>query len=325
MKREHSTKLKALIVQEKVKNPDVGPKQLVKIVKATYPEFDLLSDEKLREKIYYLLATIEEDNKPSINFVQVVGEQTTTSSTFTSTSASYDYVSFAQTPTVVGIIADTHEPFTHPGYRDFCEYTFNKYGVSRIVHIGDEADNYFLSYHEKDPNFLNYEKETERAMANMREWYKVFPNVDVMVGNHGALPFRKATTIGLPKKWLKTYEEYWESPTGWKWHQDIEIDNVKYTHGLGSSGQTGAIDRAIRSRQSTVIGHIHAFAGVNYHASNNDLIFGMNVGCGIDAKAYAFEYGKDFNNKPVVGCGIVINGEQAIFVPMNLGSKYTWK
>lgn len=227
-------------------------------------------------------------------------------------------------PRIVGIIGDTHEPFCHKDYRNFCYTVFNKYKVTDIIHIGDEVDNHALSFHQHDPEGDGIKSEAEKAQINLEKWYRTFPDVNVLVGNHSALPYRQATTVGIPKKFIKAYEEIWEAPKGWKWHMDYYIDHVKYTHGTGNSGQNGAINLALRGRQSTVIGHIHSFGGVSYHANENDLIFGMNVGCGIDTKAYAFEYGRNFINKPTLGCGIVIGGQNAIFVPMNLGKKYEW-
>ena len=36
-------------------------------------------------------------------------------------------------------------------------------------------------------------------------------------------------------------------------------------------------------------------------------------------------YCKGFPKKPTLGCGIVLDGGRvALFVPMDLGSKYTW-
>jgi predicted phosphodiesterase len=223
-----------------------------------------------------------------------------------------------------GIIGDTHEPFCHPQYRDFCYKTFNKFQVNKVIHIGDEVDNHALSYHEHNPNGHSAESEAEAAMKNLNKWYKTFPEVSVLVGNHSALPHRQATTAGIPKRFMKAYEEVWEAPKGWKWYTDLDLDHVKYTHGTGSSGQAGAIKRAVAGRQSTVIGHIHSFGGVLYQASENDLIFGLNVGCGIDIRAYAFEYSKVFVNRPTLGCGIVVDGFQAFFIPMQLGKKYEW-
>jgi len=227
--------------------------------------------------------------------------------------------------TNVGIIGDTHEPFCHPDYRNFCYDVFNRFGCTEIVHIGDECDNAALSYHESELEMPNAVREAEQAQKAMEKWYETFPDVKVCVGNHSALPFRQATTAGIPKRYLKTYEEIWNAPEGWSWKMEWEIDNVLYVHGTGSSGLSGARNRAIANRQSTVIGHSHSFGGVSYMASRNDIIFGMNVGCGIDVDHMAFSYGKNFPKKPTLGCGIVLDGgKTAIFVPMNLGNKYKW-
>jgi predicted phosphodiesterase len=222
----------------------------------------------------------------------------------------------------VGIIGDTHEPFCIKGYREFTYEVFNRFGCSEIVHIGDEVDNHALSYHENSEGAYDAMREAELAQQEMDEWYKTYKNVKVCVGNHSALPFRKATTNGIPNRFLKTYEEIWNAPKGWKWELQWEIDGVLYEHGTGSSGVSGARNRAIANRQSTVIGHSHSFGGVSYMASRNDIIFGMNVGCGIDTSEYAFAYGKQFPKKPTIGCGVVLDkGRTAIFVPMDLGSK----
>jgi hypothetical protein len=44
----------------------------------------------------------------------------------------------------------------------------------------------------------------------------------------------------------------------------------------------------------------------------------MAVGCGIDKNAYAFEYGRDFKKRPILGCGIVFSPTNAQFIPMKL-------
>ena len=222
----------------------------------------------------------------------------------------------------MGIIGDTQEPYCIAEYRDFCYEVFDRFGVSEILHIGDECDNAALSYHEQSPSMLNAESEAEKAQKAMEGWYKTFPEVKVCVGNHSALPFRQATTAGIPNRFLKSYEEIWNAPKGWRWEMQWEIDGVLYEHGTGSSGQNGARSRAMANRQSTVIGHSHSFGGVSYMASRNDIIFGLNVGCGIDVNHMAFAYGKHFPKKPTIGCGVVLDeGKTAIFIPMNLGSK----
>ena len=67
---------------------------------------------------------------------------------------------------------------------------------------------------------------------------------------------------------------------------------------------------------SNVQGHQHAEFGAWRNDSEAKGIFGMNVGCGVDSRKMAQDYGKKFNRKPVLGCGIVIDGYFPIAVPM---------
>jgi predicted phosphodiesterase len=241
------------------------------------------------------------------------------------TEKEYQMVSHHRNGANIGVIGDTHEPFCHPDYMNFCYEVFDKFGCGQIIHIGDEIDNHAISYHESNPNGHSPGKEGELALEALQKWYKTFPEVKVCIGNHSALHRRKAQTAGLPDRYIKTFEEAWEAPKGWKWGLQWEIDNVMFTHGTGSSGQMGAINRAKDNRQSTVIGHVHSFGGVLYLASGRDLIFGLNVGCGIDINAYAMEYGRDFAKRPTLGCGVVMDGGRTgLFVPMDLGKKISY-
>jgi hypothetical protein len=88
--------------------------------------------------------------------------------------------------------------------------------------------------------------------------------------------------------------------------------------GTGSSGKLAHLNRAISNRASTVVGHMHSFAGIAYTASPRDCIFGMNVGSGIHNRSLAFAYGKDFPHKPIVSCGVVYHGDNPRLFRMRL-------
>ena len=133
---------------------------------------------------------------------------------------------------------------------------------------------------------------------------------------HTELAFRQAKASGVAKRFLKPYEEAWCAPKGWKWSTDFEYNGVLYTHGTGTSGDKAAINKALNMRQSVVQGHIHTIASINYNVSPKDILFGMQVGCGIDDKAYAFNYAKSNIKKSIISCGVVINGTQPIIIPM---------
>lgn len=220
------------------------------------------------------------------------------------------------------VIGDLHEPFTFLGYFDFCKSIREKYKCEKIVLIGDVVDNHAISYHEKDPDGFGGGREGNEAEKRLQKWYKEFPEVYICIGNHDELIRRKAMTHEIPKRFIKDYGEIWNSPSKWIWKYKFEIDDVLYKHGTGKTGKYSHIQWAADERQSVVTGHSHSSGGVGYLASKRDLIFGMNVGCGIDMKTYAMQYGRDFSRRPTLGCGVVLeNGHLACFIPMNLGKK----
>lgn len=100
------------------------------------------------------------------------------------------------------------------------------------------------------------------------------------------------------------------------------IDGVIYSHGdSGRGGQDAAFKQAKDNFRSTVIGHFHNQAGARWWANPEFRVFGLSVGCGIDASKMQFEYGRKITNKPILGCGVVINGKHAYFEPWLLRSR----
>ena len=236
----------------------------------------------------------------------------------------YEFLNYHKHSNVVGIISDTHFPFQHNNYLDFLYETFNQFQVNEVVHIGDLVDGHAWSYHETSNEGLSANQEAQLAKIECERMFATFPQGHHIMGNHDALISRKAQTHGLPKQFIKTFEEIWNFPKDWTSQYHMEIDDVIYIHGTGKSGAYSSVGLMTDYRQSVVSGHTHSNGGVNYRASYKDLTFGLNVGCLIDVSAYAMEYGKNFSKKPTLGCGIVIDGKIAQFIPMNLGNKISY-
>lgn len=217
------------------------------------------------------------------------------------------------------VIGDQHRPYEHPDYLRFIRDTKARFKCDIIINIGDEVDNCALSRYEADPDGKSAKDELEAAIQESKKWYKAFPNMKLVESNHGLRPFKKAYSAGLPKAYLKSYAEFMQAPKGWTWYPKIILDKVLYFHGEPFSGENGAKSAAKAHRISTVIGHIHSWASVSYMKSFRDEIFAMNVGCGIDETKPAFNYAKDNARRPSLGCGVVLDGREALFIPM--GSK----
>ena len=138
------------------------------------------------------------------------------------------------------------------------------------------------------------------------------------MGNHDAILERQAAELGVPKLFIKDLHELYEMPEGWEIAESFQVSDVLYKHGIGAGGMHGAYNSAKRNCMSVVQGHTHAFAGVKYIATPQKLWFGMSVGCGIDIEAYAFTYGKHYENRPILGCGVVKSSKEGIFVPLDM-------
>lgn len=217
------------------------------------------------------------------------------------------------------VIGDLHCPVMHKDYVRHLKDVYKRYRCNRVVLIGDVVDLHGISYHEKDPDLHSAASELELAQRQVTKVHEAFPKADVMTGNHDDLPARKARSAGLPAFLIKEPEAFLQAP-GWTWHgrmETLEIDGVIYAHGdRGKQGDFAAIKNAIIEGASYVEGHKHAQAGVWWHSSQSRLIFGMNVGSGVDRKAAAMNYGKGYSKKPIVSCGVVLAGRIAFVEPM---------
>ena len=204
------------------------------------------------------------------------------------------------------VVGDLHLPFELDHYLEFCIQIKNRCKCEKVIMIGDLVDNHAFSFHHDiDPDGLSPKYEIDEAKKRLRSWYSAFPEAFLCLGNHDARVDLKAKHVGLPSEVFRPFRDIWGLPGGWREDFSWEIDGVRFTHGTGLSGDNAHLTAAIRNRQSTVIGHIHHLSTMAYTASEKDCIFGMAVGCGIDRKTYAFEYGRDFTKKPVISCGIV--------------------
>ena len=204
------------------------------------------------------------------------------------------------------VVGDLHSPFDLDAYFDHCVEVYERYNCNRVVFIGDVIDNHYSSYHETDANGMGGGQELELAIKRLERYYHRFPDAHVTVGNHDRIIMRKAQSGGVPKEWIKDYQEVLRTP-GWKYVTDVEIDGVLYIHGEAGTAKT----KARADMRSTVQGHLHTQAYTEYFVGANSRVFGTQVGCGIDAKSYAMAYMK-VGKKPAIGCAVVLGGKTAI-------------
>ena len=221
------------------------------------------------------------------------------------------------------VIPDLQAPFQHPNTLDFLEEVAEAIKATRVVSIGDEVDQHALSSYNHDPDGHSAGKEYELAQRFMQKLYARFPEAVACYSNHSDRIFRKAFTAGIPRAYLRSIKEFMGAPAGWEWKPEHRIHDIIFTHGDSAKGGQPHRLLAQSNLCSTVIGHHHSSPGVAYLANDKSLIFGMNVGCLIDVKAYAFHYTKYNRYKPVLGCGVVVEGAPS-FIPMKINSAGRW-
>jgi len=221
------------------------------------------------------------------------------------------------------VISDLHCPYEHPDTVAFLAACKKKYAPDTIVCIGDEADFHALSYHESNPDLLAAGDELDAAIEHLKPIYKLFPNCTVIESNHGSMVLRKALTGGIPSKAIRGYNEVLDAPKGWKWKDDLilytELGPIYFCHGKTTT--PGKL--ASQYGMSTVQGHFHEKAQINYISTPERLMFDAHTGCLANDKSLALQYNKINPKRPIVSIIVILNGVPHI-VPMVLHKNHRW-
>ena len=205
------------------------------------------------------------------------------------------------------VVGDLHLPVEKKGYFEFCKDIYKLWKCDSVVFMGDIIDWHGISFHLKSPNSPGVVDEYELALDCVKKWYKAFPKAKVCIGNHDARIERLAETVGIPSRFLLSYKKLWETP-GWDWEYEHILNGVYYFHGIGYGGLHPAFNAARQMGMSVCMGHVHSTGGIKWMVNPLQRWFGMDVGCGVDDKRYAFAYGMHLKKKSVISCGVVING-----------------
>lgn len=194
-----------------------------------------------------------------------------------------------------------------------------------MMHVGDELDQFHGGMYEKGSEYeLTPKQELKAAKEILKEWYATFPKMKLAISNHGLRWIKKAAHAEIPSQLLRDYRQVIEAPEGWQWREEWIIPTkhrFRMIHGMGYSGRNGARNAAIDAGMSTVIGHLHSFAGIDY--INTQItdpyafpMWAFNTGCLIDPESFAYSYGKYNRQKPCLGVGIIFNeGSTPLWVP----------
>lgn len=225
---------------------------------------------------------------------------------------------------VILCISDMHQPYAHPDNTEFLRAIKKKYKPDTVVCLGDEIDQHAMSFHPSDSDLPSAGYELKLAIEKMQPIYELFPTMHVVSSNHGDMVYRKGKFHGIPRKYLRDYGEVLDAPEGWTWTKDLVLPmnnghSVYFHHGLNKDGLKVALGMGM----CVVQGHYHTEFNIKYASSPEKLFWSMQVGCSIDDDALAFEYNKTTMGRPIIGHGIIINGQPKL-LPMVLNPGGRW-
>jgi len=225
------------------------------------------------------------------------------------------------------VISDMHCPYNHQDLIPFLKMIKAIYRPDRIIGIGDELDYHAMSFHDSDPDLPNAGGELKLGQKILREIEKLFPSMDLVDSNHGSMAFRKAKAHGIPRHLILPYRNAIfgnDGGKGWNWHQRFTItmsngQKCVFVHTAG----VDCLRNAEHLGMCFVQGHHHEKFEIRYSSNPEKLYWGMTVGCLIDDEKLAFAYNKLNRTRPLIGCGIIINGHPKL-LPMVLKKGGRW-
>lgn len=222
-------------------------------------------------------------------------------------------------------ISDLQAPAMHPDTVTFLRATVKKYGKpTRVIQIGDEADQEALNEYGKNPDLPSDGYEIDETIRTLRPIYKMFPRVDLLYSNHVLRARRKAHKAGLSQKRFKEWREVIHAPRNWRWYKSLLLrtcigQTVFVCHGRSANG----LQLAKEMGCSVVQGHYHTKYCIEYTSNPANLNFSLQVGCSIHTKHAAFNYDAENVKRPIIGHAAIINGFPKL-LPMLLDKRGRW-
>lgn len=222
------------------------------------------------------------------------------------------------------LISDLHIPYHHQDAIAFLTHLKEKYNPTRVICLGDEVDGHALSFHDSDPDLPSAGDEIRQALPVIAELFKIFPKMDILESNHGSLVWRKAKVFGIPKHYIKSYNEVLGVDSGWKWSFDLTVDLPNGQKCYMHHGKTSNIIQLSQQMgMNATQGHYHETFKIDYWGNSTGLYWGMQCGCLIDDDKLAFNYNNVNIKRPIIGTGLIIDS-MPVLEPMRLNSDGRW-
>ena len=221
-------------------------------------------------------------------------------------------------------ISDMHIPFHHKDSFAFLKELKALYKPDLVVSLGDLGDFHNISFHAADPDLLSAGDELEQLQKYSSQLEKLFPSMVIIGSNHGDLILRKALANGLPKGFIRPYNDIYGVGPGWVFVDDLTLTckgepDIYFVHSV----RKNLLQVAQQRGQRVVCGHNQESFNIEYAGNPHSLLWSCIAGCLIDKDSLAFMYNKLNLNRPIIGTAVIKYGHPQL-CPMVLNKHGRW-
>ena len=220
----------------------------------------------------------------------------------------------------------TQIPYHHKDLFIFLEEVVKAFRPNLFIHLGDEVDQMGMNFFDDDPDTeYSLVGEANANIKYMNMLRDIFGDKCIVLhSNHGSLLYRRAKKSGIPRQYLKEYNDLYKLPPGWTWRfeyiHELEDGRKIYFH----HGKAKPILKTSMTKGMCVVqAHYHDQFYVVYRSDGKRHLWQAQTGCLCDKDSLAMAYGKNNVAETVLGCLIIVNGTP-IPIPMKVDWNNRW-
>jgi predicted phosphodiesterase len=210
------------------------------------------------------------------------------------------------------VFGDTHAPFHHKRCLEFLADISSDFKPDTVVHTGDLTDQYNFSRFERDMVADKPGKELKKMRDFTSKLHDIFPDLTIVKSNHDVRLWQAAKKGGIPRECLISWDKLIGSEDfDWKLVNDylftVDSDRSKWQVSHHKTGT--ALSTSQKLGRNVVLGHHHTRQGTyRWSPEKGKTLWGVDTGCLIDNKTYAFYYAKANALQQVGGAVLIEDG-----------------
>ena len=209
------------------------------------------------------------------------------------------------------VIPDAHSPWINWDAMNECHKWYKRHKPDLVINLGDITDQKIWSRWQGDPDDHSPHEEYEMALADMKKLNNMFPEMEILRGNHDTRVLSKAIEAGIPSQMFKDIDDVFAFK-GWKWYRrnerlivQTERGPILFMHGDEMGGSVAAKSRKLG--MSIIQGHTHKVS-ITYTQNLTGHFFGAEMGCIMDIDSKAARYAQPNPMGVSLGFGVVQHG-----------------